>query len=214
MSSDAPQEERDDTDRFDTTGSERRRAAVVLGVIAVVALALVAIMLHTLGKSGDHAAPSTTSVRTGPAVIATGGSSRPARSSTSKPAPARSSTPSVLARRGRISCPTSAPCSLGSDVGHAVRALNDYRTSHGRKSVSGAVSRSARICAVTNGNDCPSDYFWEPVGRSGSQVIQKIAASGGKGIGWLLDRSTIAVEVGWAYLPRSHSFNCAVIAKH
>ena len=110
-----------------------------------------------------------------------------------------------------MSCPTSAPCSLPDDVGNAVRALNAYRTSHGKPAVRGSVTQAARTCAVSSGNDCPSSFFWEPVGRSGQQVIQKIS-NNGNGVSWLLSDQMTAVQVGWAYLPASHAFECALVS--
>ena len=110
-----------------------------------------------------------------------------------------------------MSCPTSAPCSLPDDVGNAVRALNAYRTAHGKPAVRGSVTQAARTCAVSNGNQCPSSFFWEPAGRSGQQVIQKITANG-DGVSWLLSDQMTAVQVGWAYLPASHSFECALVS--
>jgi hypothetical protein len=91
--------------------------------------------------------------------------------------------------------------------------VNAYRASHGVAPVHGTVTRSAQACAVSSGNTCPSHYFWEPVGRSGRQVVNKIAASGGKGVGFLLDRSLRKIEVGWAYIPGSHSYECAIVAR-
>jgi hypothetical protein len=110
-----------------------------------------------------------------------------------------------------VSCPSSAPCDLPDDVGNAVRALNAYRVQHGKAAVSGRVTQAARTCAVNNGDNCPGGYFWEPVPRSGQAVIAKIANSG-SGVGWLLDDRMTSVQVGWAYIPSSKSFECALIS--
>ena len=109
-----------------------------------------------------------------------------------------------------MSCPSAAPCNLSDDVGNAIQALNDYRTQHGKPAVHGAVTQAARTCAVSSGNTCPNGFYWEPVGRSGRQVIQKIAANGGDS--WLLDDHMTAVQVGWAYIPSSKSFECALVS--
>jgi hypothetical protein len=100
---------------------------------------------------------------------------------------------------------------LPDDIGDAVGALNAYRTSHGKKPVRGRVTDAATTCALNNGNDCPGGYFWEPVGRSGQQVVQKIAAMP-DGTSWMLDDHMSAVQVGWAYIPESHSFECVLIS--
>jgi hypothetical protein len=201
---------------------ERKRAAVALGVLAVAALALVVVMIYVFGSSGKSGpAGPTLTAPTGPPVTVTGsGSSPPPRTSSSHPHPkhTKSSTSpasSTSSFSGPVSCPTSAPCSLPDDVGNVIQALNDYRTGHGVKAVSGSVTQAARDCALNNGdiNSCPSGYFWEPVERSGTQVIQKIAA-GSKGTSFLLDPSLKSVEVGWAYIPSSHGYECAVVADH
>lgn len=218
MSSGAPPED-PDTDRPGSIGAERRRAAVALGVIALAAVALVAIMLYVLGRSGGHsgAPPTVAGNGTGPAVVATGGHSQ---TSPSRPSPTTSARPSATPNTSSVvahrtaTCPTNAPCAVPGDAGDAVQALNAYRAAHGVRAVHGTVTRAAQACAVSSGNTCPSHYFWEPVGRSGRQVIQKIAASGGKGVSFLLDKSMREVAVGWAYLPRSHSYECAIIRKH
>jgi hypothetical protein len=218
MNSGAPAEG-PETDRPESFGAERRRAAVALAVIALAAVALVAIMLYVLGSGGHSGGPPPTIAGTGPAVVATGGqpathsSSRPKSTQPTRPTPTSStSTSSVVAHR-TPTCPTTAPCPVPGDVGGAVAAVNAYRASHGVAPVRGTVTRSAQACAVSSGNTCPSHYFWEPVGRSGRQVVRKIAASGGKGVSFLLDKSTHVIEVGWAYLPRSHSYECAIVVK-
>ena len=61
-----------------------------------------------------------------------------------------------------------------------------------------------------SGNQCPNGFYWEPVGRSGQQVITKIAANGGDS--WLLDSRMTSVQVGWAYIPSSKSFECALVS--
>jgi hypothetical protein len=194
---------------------ERKRAALVLGVIAVVAVALVLIMVYFLGGSDNDPSPLPVGEPTGPAVIATGQPSQHASPTTARPssrASRHTHTPAPT-QQGPVSCPTNQPCALPGDVGNAVAALNRYRTAHGRDPVNGSVTKAARVCALSSGDNCPSDYFWQPVGRSGKQVISKIAAAR-DGTSWLLDRTMTAVQVGWAYLPSSHSFECALIAKH
>jgi hypothetical protein len=190
---------------------ERQRAAIALGVLAIVALVIVGIMVAVLGSHGSSTPPAPNAKPTGPNVIATGGNSPSGKPSAGKPTHHSQSPqqPSSSPRNGPVSCPTSAPCDLPDDVGNAVQALNAFRAAHGKPAVQGQVTPAARRCAVSAGNDCPNGFFWEPVGRSGHQVIQKIAGNGGAG--WLLSGMR-HVQVGWAYIPSSKSFECALIS--
>jgi hypothetical protein len=215
-----------DTQPIKVGAPERRRAAIALGVLAVGALVLVAIMVYVFGSRGDTTSGKPTNVAnpSGPAVTVTGGphnspstqhrshnkSSKPPKSSTHT-APSQS----VPATGGPASCETSSPCELPTDAGNAVGALNAYRAQHGVSPVNGAVTKAAQECALANGqvSSCPSGYFWEPVPRSGHQVIQKIAAQP-SGPGWLLDKTMKRVEVGWVYIPSSHSYEVAMVADH
>jgi hypothetical protein len=177
---------------------------------------VVGIMVAVLGSGGNNPAPTKPQGGpTGPNVVATGGnksSTHPPHPSKSKPkAKSTRSQPTSRPRNAAVSCPTSAPCDLPDDVGNAVRALNAYRSQHGKAPVSGKVTQAARTCAVNSGNSCPGGYFWEPVPRSGEEVIAKIANSG-SGVSWLLDDRMTSVQVGWAYIPSSKSFECALIS--
>jgi hypothetical protein len=215
-----------DTQPIKVGAGERRRAAIALGVLAVGALVLVAIMVYVFGsdaKTTTSGTPTKIANPGGPAVTVTGGGhntpssahhthrTKPPHKSSTHPAPSQS----VPATGGPASCETSAPCALPTDVGNAVGALNDYRAQHGLDPVNGAVTKAAQDCAMGNGevSSCPSGYFWEPVPRSGRQVIEKIAAQP-NGPSWLLDRSMTKVEVGWVYIPSSHSYEVAMVADH
>lgn len=195
---------------------ERQRAAIALGVLAIVALVIVGIMVAVLGSSGGGSPASTQAAnRTGPNVVATGGTqpnSNPSGTPTKNHAGSHpSKQPSSSPRSGPVSCPTSAPCDLPDDVGNVVQAINAYRSAHGKPPVQGKVTQAARTCAVSSGNTCPNGFFWEPVPKSGQQVVQKIANSG-DGAAFLLDSNLKAVQVGWAYIPSSKSFECAIIS--
>ena len=133
-----------DTEPIKAVGTgERQRAAIALGILAIVALIVVGIMVAVLGRgSGGKPAPQSLGGPTGPAVTVTGGrqptdhngsgrGSHPTRPHRSK-GPQQ---PSGRPRGAAVSCPTSAPCSLPDDVGNAVRALNAYRTAHGKPAV-------------------------------------------------------------------------------
>lgn len=219
MSSAVPPDRGPDTEPIQKVGStERTRAALVLGVIAVVAVLVVGIMVYTMGSS-DKATNTTPAAnsRSGPAVTVTGGAPT---STSARPTPSRASArPSVKpsssthARTGPVSCPSAAPCALPDDVGNALQAVNSYRSAHGRGAVTGSVTKPAQQCALQNGdgNACPSGYYWEPVGRSGDEVVSKIAKSG-KGVGWLLDPKFTKLQIGWVYLPSSKSFECVLVS--
>lgn len=196
-----------------TTGrlGERQRAAIVLAVIAVAAVVLVVIMLSVLGKSSNSSGSLPNPNPTGPAVTVTGGAPPSTASSKSPSSPSTSSATSAAPPSNRdVSCPSSSPCALPDDIGNLIGALNSYRASHGQPAVTGTVTQVAKTCAVTSGDQCPSGFFWEPVGRSGEQVLSKITDSG-KGTSALLDPGLKAIQVGWAYIPASHSFECALI---
>lgn len=203
-----------DTQRFRSAeAGARKRAAIALAVLAVAAIVLVAIMVAVLGSSEKPTAGAAGQPN-GPDVVVTGGA-------TSIPAPTRAQQPSKrpvprrqtkpVARRP-VGCPTSAPCAVGIDAGNVVRAINRYRVAHGRPAVTGRVTKTAQTCALHLGemSSCHGGYYWEPVGRSGQQVVRKIAAGGG--VSWLLDPKMTRVQLGWAYLPASKSFYCAVIS--
>lgn len=203
--------------------SERKRAAIALGVLAACALVVVVIMVYALGTGGGSPATSQSNLGhpVGPAVTVTGNAhasnsaSRGGQSASSQAPQSTATHPSksVPSTGGPTTCASSSPCALSTDVGDAIGALNKYRAEHGAPVVSGKVSKAAKKCALANGDEgsCPSGYFWEPVGDSGKQVIQKIAAQGG-GSAWLLNKSTKKYAVGWAYLPSSKSYSVALVA--
>jgi hypothetical protein len=200
---------------------ERQRAAIALGVLALGAIVLVAIMIVFLGSSGSNGpAPQAAGKPAGPAVTVTGSShASSSASSSSRPKPSHSSPrPSSSPHRppkhtGPVSCPTRNPCTLPDDVGDVLGAVNAFRAAHGKRPVSGVVTRAARRCAITGGNRCPNGFFWEPVGRSGKQVVRKIAASG-DGASFLLDGRLRKIQIGWAYIPASRGFECALVTGH
>jgi hypothetical protein len=203
-----------DTQPIKAVGTgERQRAAIALGVLAIVALIVVGIMVAVLGRgSGSNSPTQNANGPKGPAVTVTGGA-QPSHHQSKHSGHKKTHHPQQPSSRpsnAPVSCRTSSPCDLPDDVGNVVQALNAYRTSHGKAAVRGSVTQAARTCAVTSGNSCPNGFYWEPVGRSGQQVIQKIAAGGGDS--WLLDDRMTAVQVGWAYIPSSQSFECALVS--
>ena len=203
----APPSRDPDTEPFGI--SERKRAALLLALLAITAVLLVGIMMYTLGSSDGSSDHPTLAGPDGPAVTVTGEAQPPAvQRPTTKPSPTGTT------RARSVSCPTSAPCALPDDVGNAAKALNAYRVAHGLPPVTASVTRTAQNCAMNEGDGsaCPSGYFWEPVGRSGAEVVDKIAASSDGGVGWLLDPRMTAVQIGWVYLPSSKSYECVLVS--
>jgi hypothetical protein len=192
-------------------GGERRRAAIALLVLAVIAVGVVALMVKLLGGSKGSPTAELTAPYTGPAVTHVGSRTR---TSNSAPSSAPETSPTSSGATGpshrHVSCPSSAPCPLPDDIGDVLGALNAYRQQHGLNPVHGKVTSAAATCAATAASQCPSGFHWEPVGRSGHQVIQKIAARGGDT--FLLDPALKKVQIGWAYVPASQSFYCALVA--
>jgi hypothetical protein len=193
-------------------GGERRRAAIALLILAVIAVGVVALMVKLLGGSKGTPAALPSLTYTGPAVTHFGGSTAPGTSN-SAPSSAPETSPTSSGPTGpsrrHVSCPTSAPCPLPDDIGDVLGALNAYRQQHGLGPVHGKVTSAAATCAATAAGQCPSGFHWEPVGRSGHQVIQKIAARGGDT--FLLAPGLKKVQIGWAYVPESHSFYCVLV---
>jgi hypothetical protein len=195
---------------------QRKRAAAELFGIAVLAGLVVLVGLkfipsHSSGASASGPRPldSLTNSAT-PSARPHSSASAPAQS------PQASSTSSPTRRHRRhpvASCPTSAACTLPTDGGRLVDAINRYRSRHGVGSVPGQVSKAAQECAIGNGDtsNCPPSYYWEPVPRwSGRQVLVKIEGNGGAD--YLLDPSVKKFQVGWAYDPSSGEYFCAVVA--
>jgi hypothetical protein len=198
--------------RVRVRGGERRRAALALLVLAVIAVGVVALMVKLLGGSKGTPLAGPSDTYTGPPVTHVSSSSPP-QSSNSAPSTQPETSQSSTGPSGRhVSCPSSAPCPLKDDIGDVLGALNSYRQQHALPPVQGTVTTAAATCAATAASVCPSGFHWEPVGRSGRQVIDKIAARGGGELAFLLDPTLKRVQIGWAFVPASHSFYCALVA--
>jgi hypothetical protein len=182
----------------------RRRATLILLLLAMTAALVVSIMVLFVGTSTGHHNTGLIDVGTPtPSHTAT-----PKRSATASRTPSRSAPTSAptsatpkTASTGNP-CPSAKPCAVPGDAGGAVAALNKFRASHGQKPVSGAATAQAQQCALGQGNGptCQPHYAWEPVAtQDGAQAISKIAQQdGGK---WLLDPAMSSFSVGWAYTP-------------
>jgi hypothetical protein len=189
-------------------GEARRRAAWALGVLALAAVLIVALVLLVGGtpKATTQTGPGSFS---GPAVTALPPSSASRGSSSSKSSPPTSSAASSTPV-SNTTCTALPGCTLGGDGG-LLAALNALRARHGLPSVTGMLTAAAEKCAAANGDtpSCPGSYFWEPVTtQSGSDVLDKIAAQQG-GSSFLLAPHLTSVAIGWYH---SGLWKCALIA--
>lgn len=195
----------------------RRRAAWLLGMLALVAALFVALMVTFLGNSGsdsdpDYQADPTGSI--GDATSAPGsGSPTSGRPTSRGPASPTNGSPSGagsssggVSTDGPTTCPRVEPCSFDSDIGGAVQAINQLRTKNGKPAVPGRVTAAAKRCALTKGDDCVSGYaytFLYPL--DGPAAVQKLVQ-----LGDLLG-SMRSVEVGWALDPQIKQYGLAII---
>ncbi len=201
--------------------AQRKRAALTLGALALIAVLLVGILLVVLNKSDNSHKNSAPLAGPGPtrssgaahAPITSQTTSQSTRPPTSHRRTTRAPSTKPRPRTTKLTCNSGPVCVVPGDPGSALDALNTYRTSHGRQAVAGAVTKDAQTCAVNNGDStsCPQSYFWEPVtGHDGTAVIAKIAGNG-DGARFLLDPQVRTVRIGWAYIPSSGGYQCAVI---
>lgn len=193
----------DDTD----PGAEsdlRRRAAWMLGMLAVVAVLLVVVLSAVLGSSkGNHNG-------TGPAPLdsAVNGAPSGHPASRSSSTPTGSSTPATNPpATGATSCPTQQRCVLAGDAGGAIGAINAYRTQHGEPAVPGAISSAAQQCALHNGSGCSGSWAESQVPKlDGTAAAQKVRT-----LGDLLDPKMTSFGIGWAYDPGSKQYFFAIV---
>lgn len=196
----------------------RKRAAWLLGMLALVAALFVGIMITFVGTSGggggnNNAGPvGSTSSSVNPSSPPQGSTS-PARQSTPAPRPATTSkaAPATSAvPRGSATCPTATKCALTGDIGNAVAAVNAYRTQHGKPALPGTIAADAAKCALTDGSDCPDSYAESQVpGPNGTTAVAKIES-----LAKLLDPAMKSFGVGWAYDPASKTYYFAVVRNH
>lgn len=108
-------------------------------------------------------------------------------------------------------CPSTAACVVNGDSGGAVAALNGFRVSRGLPAVPGSTSSQAQQCALDQGESpaCAPHYAWQIVPKQdGTQVIGLIA---GRDAQWLLDPGMTSFSVGWAYVPSTRLYECAIL---
>ena len=185
----------------------RRRAAWLLGMLAVVAVLFVVVMTTVIGTGSGGKSAS------GPGSLDGAITGTPTKGSTAghPSTPATKTSPSSAqsssSPHGRRSCPTAHTCILDGDVGNAVAAINAYRTQHGRPAVPGSVSRAAQECAVNNGNGCTGGWAETELAKAdGAAAVQKIVQ-----FGRLLDPNVKNFGVGWAYNPGAKLYYFAII---
>jgi len=185
----------------------RRRAAWLLGMLAVVAVLFVVVMTTVIGSGGGSKSTNNPGSLDG-AITATPAGEQPSTPATKSSRPSSKSTsPSPSASRGHRSCPTAQTCILDGDVGNAVAAINAYRTQHGQPAVPGSVSRAAQTCAVHNGNGCTGGWAETELAKAdGPAAVQKILP-----FGRLLDPNVKNFGVGWAYDPGAKLYYFAII---
>jgi hypothetical protein len=189
----------------------RKRAAWLLGMLALVAALFVGIMItfvSTSGGGGNHNAGPVGPTTSSPPSTSAPPSTKTAAGAPNTPATSSSSAPSTPAvPRGSATCPTSAKCALTGDIGGAVAAVNAYRTQHGKPALPGTVAAVAAQCALTDGNNCPAAFAESQVpGPDGTTAVAKIES-----LAKLLDPAMKSFGVGWAYDPGSKSYYFAVV---
>ncbi len=188
--------------------SARKRAALTLGSLVLLAVLIVVLLVTLTGHSpARRSSPLAQNVPAPAATTHAASSARPSPSSSERRSTAASSRSSASAKPSRSAAP--------GDTGGLLPALNAFRSSHGVHPVPGAVTQSALGCAASQGDAsaCPSSYFWEPVaGPDGKQVVDKIAQHP-DGTGWLLDPRIKRVEIGWK-AAGGGVWECAILASY
>jgi hypothetical protein len=191
----------------------RRRAAWLLGMLAIVAVLLVVVMSQLVGTDGGSKGD------TGPRDLdsavgqhppssppATGPSSRPHSQSPRDSTPPGSSGGSAPVHGKK--CPTKQTCALDGDPGGGIAAINEYRTQHGKAAVPGKVGEDAQTCALHNGSGCSGGWAETELSKpDGAAAVQKILP-----FAHLLDDMK-SVEIGWAYDPGAKLYYFAIIRK-
>ncbi|GAB2476337.1 hypothetical protein [Jatrophihabitans fulvus] len=197
----------------------RRRAAWLLGMLAVVAALFVTLMVTFLGNSGndsdrdDQAGPTDLPTQGTTTSPGTPSSTRPSSRGPASPtgtsttgSPTGAGSGSGVPTDGPTTCPRLEPCAFDSDIGGAVKAINTLRTTNGKPAVPGRVTAAAKRCALSKGDDCVAGYaytFLYPL--DGPAAVQKLVQ-----LGDLLG-SMRSVEVGWALDPQIKQYGLAII---
>ncbi len=196
------------SDKFseDGDGDIRRRAAWLLGMLAVVA-GLFVVLMVTFLKSSSPSAPKPVGIGGVDSSATPTATARPRHSSGSarRPAtPLASRRPSVPGTR---TCPTADACILQGDPGNAIKAINDYRKQNNLPAVPGRISKAAQTCALSNGSNCSGGWAESQVpDLTGAAALEKITK-----FGKLLDPQMTSLGVGWALDPASKQYFFAIV---
>jgi hypothetical protein len=186
----------------------RRRAAWLLGMLALVAVLFAALMITFLGGSSPKKSSGVGIDDTaGPPPAPASTQSKPRHHHAAHSSTPSSGSPTTSAPPGHASCPTSAPCGVSTDIGNAVAAINALRTQSHLSPVTGTLSQAAQTCALSNGSQCTGawaeTYLSTP---DGAAAIAKIPSRSA-----LLEPSLKSVQYGWAYNPTQKMYYLAVI---
>jgi hypothetical protein len=186
----------------------RRRAAWLLGMLAMVAVLFVVVMTAVIGNDSSTSDGGQSKPLDGVATTgAASSSSPPASRASSRTSSAASTAPRTSATaHGPATCPTAQRCALDDDIGNAVAAVNAYRIQHGQAAVPGAVSAAAKQCALNNGNGCTGSWAESQVpGPDGKKAVDKVAQ-----LAKLLSPMK-SFGVGWAYDPAGKQYFFAIV---
>jgi hypothetical protein len=188
----------------------RRRAAWLLGMLAVVAVLFVVVLTAVIGTdSGGNSRDRPGSLDGAISSHTTKPSSSHHSTQASRSTTKASSSASSTTPHGTTSCPSKQTCILDGDVGNGVEAINAYRTQHGKSAVPGSVSTTAQQCAVHNGSGCSGGWAETELAKAdGPAAVQKILP-----FAHLLDSNVKQFEVGWAYDPGAKLYYFAILRK-
>ena len=203
-------------DDIDPAGESdlRRRAAWLLGMLALVAVLFVIVLTVVLKSGGGHSASNT------PGALDSAASGQPSTNRTHNPsqhetpgtpgtsgAPAASTPITTAPAIGDTTCPTPSPCMLAGDAGGAVAAVNAARAAAHQPPISGASTPAAQQCALGKGTGCTGSWAvtWGST-EDGTSLVAKIPDHDA-----LLDPKLTGFQVGWAYYPAAKTYYLAII---
>jgi cytoskeletal protein RodZ len=194
--------------------TEHRRRALwgltILGLAAVIVVALMVFLIGTSGGNDNNGIPNTRGI---PELSTTPGSGQHSSTHSSSSSSHSSSASTSASTPATTKCSSGTSCTLEGDAGHVIDAINNFRKSNGQAAVSGTATQEAMACSLNYGNTgCPTSYFWEPVfPQDGSAVVEKIA-SRSDGRSFLLSPSMKSVQIGWAYVGGQYSCTIALVS--
>lgn len=200
-------------DDIDPAGESdlRRRAAWLLGMLALVAVLFVIVLTVVIKSGGKHGTDNT------PGALDSAASGQPGASSTRPPSqhhtvgtshtPQPGTSITTVPATGDTTCPTPSPCMLAGDAGGAVAAVNAARAAEHQPAISGESTPAAQQCALGKGNGCSGSWAvtWGAT-DDGASLVAKIPDHDA-----LLDPKLTGFQVGWAYYPDAKTYYLAII---